>query len=459
MALSLGYIKEVTGGELVRGAEQMPITGIATDSRQVESGEIFFALAGENFDGHDYVEKAFAQGATAAVVSHWDHNERYGNHEGLILVTDTIQALQDLAAAWRKKFDLPLIAITGSVGKTTTRDILSTVLSTRWLTLTTQANYNNEIGLPLTLLRLGSGHQAAVVELAMRGSGEIRRLAQITQPTAAVITNVERVHLETLGNLENIAQAKCEILESILDFAVIHGDYPCLAEAAADYTCPRYTFGYNESCDFRLIEVGLRNQKLSIRVRLQQAEADFEFAIPARQLAANVLAAIAVAYLYGFSVDEIKQGLSQYQPTGNRLNITELEQGGILINDTYNANPVSMMAALEVGREIAEGNQFVAILGDMYELGDYEEKGHREVGAKAAQLGVDLLVTIGDKARLISEEAQKCGLSIEHIHHFPVKEDSVIFLRSQISKRDTVLFKASRGMQLEALIDDWLKPD
>ena len=459
MALSLGYVKEVTGGELVRGAEQMAITGIATDSRQVGSGEIFFALAGDKFDGHDYVEQTFAQGAAAAVVSRLDRNKMYGDQEGLILVTDTIQALQDLAGAWRKKFDLPLIAITGSVGKTTTRDILSAILSTRWPTLTTQANYNNEIGLPLTLLRLGSEHQAAVVELAMRGSGEIRRLTQITQPTAAIITNVEQVHLETLGSLENIAQAKCEILESIRDFAVINGDDPCLAEAAADYTCPRYTFGYNESCDFRLLKVGLRNQKLNIRARLKQAEADFEFAIPARQLAGNVLAAIAVAYLYGFRVEEINRGLSQYRPTGNRLNITDLDQGGILINDTYNANPVSMVAALEVGREIAEGNRFVAILGDMYELGDYEEKGHRKVGAKAAQLGVDLLVTIGEKGRLISEEARKCGLSLGSIYHFPVKEDSVLFIRSQISKRDTVLFKASRGMQLETLIDDWLRPD
>lgn len=459
MALSLGYVKEVTGGELVRGAEQMAITGIATDSRQVGSGEIFFALAGDKFDGHDYVEQTFAQGAAAAVVSRLDRNKMYGDQEGLILVTDTIQALQDLAAAWRKNFDIPLIAITGSVGKTTTRDILSTVLSTRWPTLTTQANYNNEIGLPLTLLRLGPEHQAAVVELAMRGLGEIRRLTQITQPTAAIITNVERVHLETLGSLENIAQAKCEILEPIRDFAVINGDDSYLAKAATDYTCPRYTFGYNESCDFRLLEVGLRNQKLNIRAQLKHAEADFEFAIPARQLAGNVLAAIAVAYLYGFSVEEINRGLSQYRPTGNRLNITDLDQGGTLINDTYNANPVSMVAALEVGREIAEGNRFVAILGDMYELGDYEEKGHRKVGAKAAQLGVDLLVTIGEKGRLISEEAQKCGLSVESIYHFPVKEDSVLFIRSQISKGDTVLFKASRGMQLETLIDDWLRPD
>ena len=458
MALSLGYIKEVTGGDLIRGDEQMPISGIATDSRQVGRGDIFFALAGEKFDGHDYVEQAFVQGATAVVVSHLDIHKLYGDQEGLILVADTTQALQDLAAAWRKKFNLPLIAVTGSVGKTTTRDILSAVLSTRWPTLTTLANYNNEIGLPLTLLRLGSEHQGAVVELAMRGPGEIRRLAQITQPTAAVITNVERVHLETLGSLENIARAKCEILESIRDFAVINGDDPCLAKAAADYTCPRYTFGYNESCDFRLLEVGLRNQKLNFRARLQQTEADFEFAIPSRQLAGNVLAAIAVAYLYGFGVDEIRQGLSQYQPTGNRLNITDLEQGGILINDTYNANPVSMIAALEVGREIAGENRFVAVLGDMYELGDYEEKGHREVGAKAAQLGVDLLVTIGEKGRLISEEANKCGLSLESIYHFPVKEEGILFIRRQISKRDTILFKASRGMQLETLIDDWLRP-
>jgi len=457
--LTLGYVQQVTGGSLIRGARELKITGVATDSRQVKSGDIFFAIPGEKFDGHQFVEQAFAQGAGSAVVSTIEPDKLYGNRQGLIEVADTIQALQDLAAAWRHNFDLPLIAITGSVGKTTTRDILGAVLSTRWPTLIPQANYNNDIGLPLTLLRLGSEHKAAVVELAMRGPGEIQRLVRVTRPTAAVITNVEPVHLETLGSLENIAKAKSEILEGVQDFAIINGDNSDLMKAAADYTCPRYTFGYNENCDFRLLDAVLTRGRLNIYARLLKEEACFEFAVPARQLAGNCIAAAAVAYLYGFSAEEIQQGFNRYQPTGQRLSVTGLEQGGTLINDAYNANPVSMAAALEAGKEIAGGNRFIAVLGDMYELGEYEIEGHRAVGAKAAELGVDILITIGERSRYIAEEAHNCGMASDQIYHFPAKEDSLPLLRSQISRKDTVLFKASRGMQLETLIDDWLKQE
>ncbi|HOB12160.1 MAG TPA: UDP-N-acetylmuramoyl-tripeptide--D-alanyl-D-alanine ligase [Syntrophomonadaceae bacterium] len=459
MQITLGYLTRVTGGQLLSGYEQMIITGVSTDSRQVKKGEVFFALPGENYDGHNFVAEAFEKGANAAVVSTVDCYLPDEVKQGLVLVNDTVQALQDLAAAWRLNYKLPLIAITGSVGKTTTRDLLSSILSTRWTTLTTPGNFNNDIGLPLTLLRLESEHQAAVVEMAMRGPGEILRLARITQPTAAIITNVEPVHLETLGSLENIARAKCEILASIQDFAVINGDNPLLKKEAANYSCPRYTFGYNVDCDFRIMQVKLSRRKLGVAVQLLKEPAYFEFAIPSSKLAYNIIAAAAIAYLYGLNVDQIQQGLQDYRPTGNRLNISPLKGGGILINDTYNANPVSMAAALETGRELAGSSRFVAVLGDMYELGDYETEGHLTVGAKAAQVSVDLLVTIGEKGRLIAREAQKQGLPPEQVYHFPVKEDSIDFLRNRVSKQDTVLFKASRGMQLETLVNDWLKQD
>lgn len=459
MQLTLGYINETTGGQLVRGQDQMIITGVTTDSRQVKPGDVFFALRGENFDGHDYVKQAFVQGAAAAVISDKVKQNFDEYNQGVILVEDTLQALQDLAADWRQQFAIPLIAITGSVGKTTTRDIMSAVLSTRWTTLTTEHNYNNDIGLPLTLLRLDAKHQTAVVEMAMRGPGEILRLARIARPTAAIITNVEPVHLETLGSLENIARAKCEILSSVQDFAVINGDNHLLRKEAAEYSCPCYTFGYNEDCDFRILKAEVRKRQLNITVRLLKEEVSFEFAIPAAKLAGNIVAAAAVGYLYGMSADQILMGLQQYKPTGNRLNISPLSEGGVLINDTYNANPVSMAAALEAGRELAGNSQFVAVLGDMYELGDYEIKGHQEVGAKAAQVGVDLLITVGSKGYLIAEEAQNCGLASNKVYHFLEKEDSINFLRSRVSKQDTVLFKASRGMRLETLIQDWLTQD
>lgn len=459
MQMTLGYLTQVTGGQLVHGCEQVPISGVSTDSRQVKEGEVFFALTGENFDGHNFVADALAKGAAAAVVSKLDSHLTQAADKGLVLVDDTVQALQDLASAWRLNYKLPLVAITGSVGKTTTRDILSSVFTTRWNTLTTSGNFNNDIGLPLTLLRLGDEHQAAVVEMAMRGPGEILRLVKVAQPTAAIITNVEPVHLETLGSLENIARAKCEILASTQEFAVINGDNPILKKETANYSCPVYTFGYNEDCDFRILEVKLDQRKLEVNAWLLKEPVSFKFAIPSSKLAYNIVAAAAVAYLYGFKADQIQEGLDAYRPTGNRLNITLLKDGGILINDTYNANPVSMAAALETGRELAGNSRFVAVLGDMYELGDYEREGHQAVGAKAAQVAVDLLVAIGEKGRIIAEEAQKQGLPPEQVYHFPVKEGSIDFLRSQVSKQDVVLFKASRGLQLETLVNDWLKQD
>lgn len=454
MQTDLAFVCQATQGILIAGQETAPITGVATDSRTLSAGDLFFALAGENFDGHDYLPQAFAKGAAGAVISKslllpdqtW----------GLIKVEDTLQALQDLASSWRDRFDIPLIAVTGSVGKTTTRDIIAGCLSTYYETLRTEANYNNDIGLPLTLLRLEDRHQAAVVELAMRGRGEIQRLARICRPTAAVITNVEPVHMETLGSLDNIAAAKCEILEKVRDFALINGDNLYLQKAAEDYSCPKYTFGYNNICDFQMLQVTVDQQGLQIQVRLIDKPATFNFPVPSRRLALNVLAGVATAYLYGLDNDLIQTGLGQYSPTGNRLNIIRLSQGGILINDTYNANPVSMAAALETGKELSQGERFVAVLGDMFELGDYEQEGHRMVGKQAALLGVDMLITIGERARYIADEAVRCGLPAHQVHYFPDKESSQALLRGQVSQRDTVLFKASRGMQLETLIQAWL---
>lgn len=457
MKTDLRFVCQAIEGKLMSGEETTEVKGVTTDSRSLSPGDLFFALRGDRFDGHDFVAQVCQQGAAAAVVSRWDETWAHSGCGALVLVEDTLQALQDLAYTWRQSFDVPLVAITGSVGKTTTRDILASCLETKWKTLKTEANYNNDIGLPMTLLRLEESHQAAAVELAMRKRGEIRRLVRITRPTAAIITNVEPVHMETLGSLENIARAKCEILESVRDFALLHGDNPWLGKAAADYTCRQYTFGYNKTCDFQLLSVAVNDGGIIMEIRLLDEEAAFFFPIPARKLALNVLAAIAVCYLYQIDYRLIQQGLNNYHPTGNRLNMTRLGEGGILINDTYNANPVSVIAAMETGRELAQQrSRFVVVLGDMFELGDYEEAGHREVGRQAALLGVDLLVAVGERSRFIVDEAVKTGLHPGSVYHFSRKEDSVSLLRRQVSQRDTVLFKASRGMRLETLIEAWL---
>ncbi|MGR6836191.1 UDP-N-acetylmuramoyl-tripeptide--D-alanyl-D-alanine ligase [Syntrophomonas erecta] len=433
------------------------VNGITTDSRRVVPGQLFIALKGENFDGHDFIDQAFQAGAAAAIISVGASRLRKKwPQKAIIEVRDTLQALQDLAAANRQRFSLPVIAVTGSVGKTTTKEIIAACLRVRYHTLKTQGNFNNDIGMPLTILRLDQDYQAVVVEMGMRAPEEIRRLARIANPTSAVITNVEPVHLETLGTLDNIAKAKCEVLEQVKDFAVLNGDNPYLMKAAGPYTCRKYTFGYNRACDFQIRDPRVNRQGIQFQLCMSGHKETLSFPVPSLKLAENAAAASAAAYLTGLSWDEIKQGLLSYQPSGNRLHVINLKEGGIIINDTYNANPVSMGAALEMLYELRGTGRLVAVLGDMYELGSYEERGHREVGEKAAQCKVDLLITVGVRAGLIAEAALEAGLDAGQVRHFTCKLECLAFLKKNLIRSDAILFKASRGMQLETLIDEWL---
>ena len=459
MRLSLKYILESVQGTLLSGNMNAWVEGISTDSRCYAPGQVFFALEGENFDGHDYVNKLIETGAAAVVVSKPDKISSVGS-TAVIVVHDTLQALQGLAADFRLRFDIPIVAVTGSVGKTTTKDMLAACLAPVYTTLKTPGNFNNEIGLPLTLLSLNAGHQAAVVELAMRASGEIARLAAILKPTHAIITNVEAVHLETMGSLENIAAAKCEVLESIAadKFVLINGDNNYLLEAAEKYPCIKYTFGYNDGCDVRIIQVVKSGSGIKVTLSLWGQNHDFRFPLPAPQLAPNLAAAVGCAFLLGVSPAIIDGGLNSYQTAENRLNIIELPEGGAVINDTYNANPVSMTAAIEVCRDVSGNRRAVATLGDMLELGHFEKEGHLLVGRRAAQLNMDLVVTLGERAAYIAQGALEAGLPPERVVHFTRRDEALEWLRKNVSRRDVVLFKGSRGMRLEEILQGWLIP-
>ncbi len=460
MNLSLATICKNINGKLLTGNPELNINSIETDSRKITAGSLFFALKGENFDGHDYVTQAFSAGASAAVISRYiDIGPSELHDKALIKVDDTLQALQDLARFYRQLFDIPVIAVTGSVGKTTTKDLIYSCLNTRLKVMKTEANFNNDIGLPLTVFRLERGYEAAVLEMAMRGKGEILRLAKIARPTCSIITNVEGVHLETLGSLENIADAKCEILTFLEEqhFALINGDNEILLRAASNYPCRLYTFGFNDICDFKINEIKSDTRGMHIYMHLMGQPAQFDFPIPSKRMASNIAACVGVAFLMEIDIDSIRAGLEAYKPTGNRLNITRFAEGGALINDTYNANPLSMSAALETGREIAGDGKLLAVLGDMFELGEHEIEGHLEVGKKAAALKLDTLVAVGNLARYISRGALEAGMAAEKVHHFKDKSSSIKFIQQIFNKRDTIIFKASRGMQLETLVDELLQ--
>ncbi len=457
MQVSLDFICCSINGRIIVGNDRHIIAGVTTDSRRVAAESLFIALCGDKFDGHDFVAAALAEGARAAVVSRViDIGPGSSEDKTLILVDDTLRALQALAASYRKCFAIPVIAVTGSVGKTTIKDLLALFLSSTWKTLKTQGNYNNDIGLPLTLLQLDESYQAAVVEMGMAALGEIQRLSAIASPQFALISNVEPVHLETLGNIENIARAKCEVLAEIPEdgFALINGDYKLLIETAREYSCRKYTFGYNGDCDFQVINCQVSNTGMEIKMRWQNQLETLFFPLPAGRLALNIVAAAAMALLLGIDIKSIKSSLLDYTPSGNRLNIINLESGGAVINDTYNANPVSMAAAIETGHELAAAGKYLAVLGDMFELGDLETEAHLKVGQIAYASGVDLLVTVGNLAQNIARGALEAGMNPEQVHHFPTKEEALEYLHNRIDNQWTLLFKASRGMQLETLVDE-----
>jgi len=456
--MKIDFITSSTGGQLISGNSDLSIKAIETDSRNISAGSLFVALKGSSFNGHDFVPDAFKKGAAAAMVS--DDMEIELNKissKALIKVNDTLEALQKLAKAYRQLFNIPVVAVTGSVGKTTTKDIISQCLGSKYQVLKTEGNYNNEIGLPLTILRLDDHYGAAVVEMAMRAPGEIAVLAKIAQPTCVVITNVEPVHLETLKTITNIARAKCEVLQELNydDFALVNGDNQQLLSIAREYRCKLYTFGYNKSCDFKIINTKVENTGMQITVDLDGVIDTFYFPVPSSRLAGNVVSALGLAKLMDFDLKQIKDYLCQYNPSGNRLNIKRFPEGGVLINDTYNANPVSMAAALETAQVLHNQGNLVAVLGDMFELGPYEVDGHLEVGKKAAAVKIDKLIILGERARYIAEGAINAGLDINKVYVCNSKPEALEYLCKNVFPEDTILFKASRGMRLETLVEEF----
>lgn len=449
----LGEVAKAVNGEITCGGPLIKIKNICLDSREVTEGSLFFAIKGERHDAHDFVVSALAGGAAAAVVSSEVALSPELGERGLIRVLDTRLALQQLARWHRSRFQIPVMAVTGSVGKTTTKDLLALCLGARFKTLKTRGNYNNEIGVPLTLLALDESYQAAVVEMAMRNRGEIRELAAITCPTHAIITNVEPVHLENLGSLRNIAEAKCEVLEFIPEngLAFINGDDALLVETARKYQVKQILFGTGPDCSYRLAGVEVSREGTRIEASIRGQKVVFQIPVPGAHLAYNVVAAAGAALESGVSLEEIQCSLERFQPSERRLTIKAGSGGVTVIDDCYNANPLSMQAALRVLGDIGQGAVRVAVLGDMYELGEYEEPGHREVGRMAAHLGIEHLITVGESAWYICEAAREEGM--QEVYHFGDKQSALNYLQAILESGMVVLFKASRGMHLEEMVE------
>ncbi len=442
--LTVGQIALSAGGRILRGNAETKIKGITTDSRMVEEGMLFVPIAGARMDGHDFIEKAYAAGAVA-VIAH-KPVDCDSNGGALIAVEDTYRAIGDIAAYYKEKYNIPTVGVTGSVGKTTTKDMVAGALSAGFNTLKTEGNFNNELGVPLTVFRIEREHEAAVIELGMSHFGEIRRLAEIAKPDIAVITNIGMSHIENLGSQEGIFKAKMEIAERFSSkyTLIVNGD-------------GKFLSGVRGMGDYRTVYYGVTNPNNDVRAEnitdngLSGVEFDAVFYGERRHVRLqaagihnvyNALAAICAGKELSEDTDAVISGIESFQLTRMRME-TETADGITTINDCYNASPDSIRAALAVLK--SAGGRKIAVLGDILEMGGYAEDAHYALGKDAAQ--ADILVTAGKNAKHLARGAKDAGA--DRVYSFDTTKEAAAFVPTILEQGDTVLIKASRGMKFE----------
>jgi len=432
------------------------VAGVSTDTRTLKPGELFVPLVGDRFDGHDYIGAARAAGAAAAL---WRRDRPLpdaGAGLPLLRVDDTLAALQRLAERHLQRLGARVVGVTGSNGKTTTKDLIASVLSTVYRVHKTEGNFNNHIGLPLTILRAGQGTEAIVLEMGMSGRGEISLLARIARPDAAVVTNIGEAHLLQLGSRRNIARAKLEIAEGLKPGGalVYNGDEPLLREELPGIALPAgvrtISFGEGEGVDVRAAAIAVSAEGVRFAVA-DEPSAVYELPIPGRHNAVNALAAVAVGRLFGVPPADIARGLKAARVTGMRFERTSAWNGAIVLNDAYNASPTSVRAALAFVAELTGYRRKWLVLGDMLELGPQEAEFHAEIGRSLTPDKADGLFAFGPLSAHTAREAAS-AFPPGAVRHYADKASLAEDLLAQLDPGDLVLVKASRGMKLEEIV-------
>lgn len=447
--LSLLEICEATQGELIRGSKDQQIDFFHFDTRQLKNGSLFIALTDGARDGHQFLEEAQKQGAVAALISNKDYC-KLAPELSYVVVKDTQRAFADIATWYRNKLSIPFIAVTGSNGKTTTKDMIAHILGCKKKVFKTYKNYNNHLGVPLSILQIDSSHEAAVIEMGMNHPGEIDYLAGITKPDISVIINVTDAHIEFLGSKENIAKAKGELLPhtSKNGFAILNGDNPYVVPLETLNPGKTYFFRLEKKSDIYATNLLTTDQGTNFIVHTPIGQAECTIPMFGNHNVANVLPAIFIAIRFGYSLEDIVQSLSTLSITPMRFELVKGPNQAVIINDAYNASPTSMKSSIKAFSEILPKRKKIVVLGDMFELGNEKETFHREVGRFLSSLSTNFqtLVTVGDLSKFIAE-----GASIPS-HHFTDKEEAAKFLRQFLDSEHALLFKASRGMKLEEII-------
>ena len=440
-----------TKGRLLSGREEDIVRGLSTDTRRLKNGELFVAIKGERFDGHNFILDALSKGAGGVLIQDGcitNSNFRISS-VSLISVRNSIEALGNIAHFHRQRFNLPLIAITGSNGKTTTKEMTAAILSRRFNTLKNFGTENNEIGVPLTLMRLKAEHKLVVLEMGTNHIGEIKRLSEIASPTMAIITNIGPSHLEYLHDTDTVLAAKCEILEYMDKDArvILNGDDRLLSSLKTRRNVIR--FGLDKKFDFYADKVNMEPDRINFRLN---GRWDIKLSLVGRHNIYNALAAIAASWGFGLSIDEIREALMEFRVPNMRMEVKRIGEIKI-INDSYNSNPLSMKQAIEALRDVTTNGRKILIAGDMLQLGNLSGRFHHLVGRQAAESGIDLLVAVGRLAEHVARGAQEAGMSQKKIKLCNLTKDACSTVPGLIRRGDTVLVKGSRAMKMEQIVE------
>ena len=443
--ITLTELINAVHGELLQGGAER-FSAVSTDSREIPDGALFLPIVGETFDGHDFIGKALAAGAAGCLCARVPETLLPGKF--YVKVADTTLAYKDLAAWYRAQFDLSVVQVTGSVGKTTAQEMIASVLSQKYKTLKTEANFNNEIGTPRTLLCLDDSYEAAVIETGMDRAGQIRYLGEMVKPTVAVITNIGDMHIEYLGSREGIFRAKCEIFENLAPdgVAVLNGDDEWLNKVCLPQEI--VTAGTMAHCAARVTDVvdsGIDG--ISCVVTTARARYALNIPAPGAHMVYPASIAVAVGEALGLSADEITRGVAAYEPAGARMRVVKLSGNRRLLDDCYNAGPQSMAASLRVLGSYA--GDTVAVLGDMAELGELTVSAHREMGALAKEIGIGKVIAVGAKAKDLADAADG--------DWYATVDEALPAIRAAFAPDTALLVKASHSMHFEKITEELTK--
>ena len=451
--ITLQEILEAVDGKLYGDVTDLSLTveKVDTDSRVIHAGSMFLPLEGERFDGHAFINDALEAGAAGCLFARERTNYLPGKF--YIKVNSTQRALRDLARWYKSRFDIPFIGVTGSVGKTTTKDMIAAVLGERYKVLKTEGNFNNMIGLPLSILRLNNSYEICVLEMGMDDVGQIDYLSGIVEPDVAVITNIGDAHIENLGSRENTLKAKSEIFNHLKKggLAVLNGDDELLATLRGQLAERTVWCGRSEGCDYRATDI-VSDGETYIRCKVDTPNYHCDVEIPALgdYMVYPAMTAGAVGEHFGLTQEEIVRGILHFAPTKMRMNILRRDEGITILNDTYNANPQSMRAAIEV-LATGKAKTKIAVLGDMLELGPLAPMLHAGIGELAAKSGIDCLVCAGEMSKHIADAAEAAGMS--EVYWRPNKKEALTVLEQIVKPNCTVLVKASRSMEFEEFVE------